>query len=64
MTSSEKQPIDLLREMFPDLSEEQLVEADEKFGRYLLLAWRICALESNSPADRDGDVDAVRPDIS
>jgi hypothetical protein len=39
--SPAQKAIDILRERFPTLSESKLIEADERFGRYLELAIQI-----------------------
>lgn len=66
MTEPTLRAIDILRGLYPSLTEEELIEADEKFGRYLQIALEICdalTSESNRGAPDADEAGASATDV-
>jgi hypothetical protein len=56
MNFEEKPAIDLLSDLFPDLSEEELVPLDQALGRYVAIALRVFDdLESRGALTEDAE---------
>ena len=47
-----------LRELYPDLTDEQINEVEETFGNYIRIAWRIFErLEREKPGHFDEELE-------
>lgn len=45
--------LDALRKLYPDFSDDELIEVKENLERYLLLAWEIWEANRQSTLTRD-----------